>query len=64
MKKIWSMIRHIGGKPATTPTVVVNSTKVRGYAYEKIEYVKIRAYFSKNKIRVLYILVIMRVCPT
>ena len=27
-------------------------TKVRGYAYEKIEYLKIRAYFSKNKIRV------------
>ena len=36
-----------------TYVMVISLTcKVRGYAYEKIEYVKIRVYFSKNKIRV------------
>jgi len=29
--------------------------KARGYAYPKIEYVKIRTYLSKNRIRVWYV---------
>ena len=39
---------HVHDTSATEKMLSV-LVKVRGYAYDKIKYVKIRTYFSKNK---------------
>ena len=43
--------------PAVSPAVSLRllTTMVRGYAYTKIEYVSVRTYLSKNRIRVWYV---------
>ena len=41
--------------PTARSTFNLDLRKARGYAYPKIEYVKIRTYLSKNTIRVWYV---------
>ena len=43
---------RIGGHHLSGNGHLITTSKARGYAYAKIEYVSVRTYLSRNRIRV------------